>query len=205
MRVGDNLTRSAALRCALVLAVALSGGTGPGQAIAQDGPAPVTSALLTLDQDRLFAESAFGKASLERERAATRALEEENNRIDADLNREEQDLTARRKTLPVAEFAPLAAAFDEKVERIRTEQDTKARDLTSARDVDRTVFLRAVVPVLGELLSAKGAVAIIDKSTVVLSLTAIDITDEAIARVDSVFAASDGLPEGSGDEPPGAP
>ena len=195
MRVGDNLTRGAALRCVLVVAVAVWGSASPRLVMAQDAPAPMTSALLTLDQERLFAESVFGKASLERERAATQALEEENSRIDADLNVEEQDLTVRRKTMPAAEFAPLAAAFDAKVERIRTEQDTKARDLTRARDEDRAAFLRAVVPVLGELMASKGAVAVLDKATVVLSLTAIDITDEAIAEVDAVFAAGETLPE----------
>jgi len=195
MRVGDSLTRRAALRCALVVGLALSGSASPRLVIAQDAPAPVASAVLTLDQERLFAESAFGKASLERERVATQALAEENSRIEADLNLEEQDLTVRRKALPAAEFAPLAAAFDAKVERIRTEQDAKARDLTRARDEDRTAFLRAVVPVLGELLASKGAVAILDKAAVVLSLTAIDITDEAIAEVDAAFAAGETLPE----------
>lgn len=144
--------------------------------------------VLTLDQDRLFAESAFGRASLARERAAARALEEENARIEADLIAEEQDLTTRRATLPAEEFATLATAFDEKVERIRKEQDAKARDLSRGRDEDRQAFLRAVVPVLGELLGEKKAAAILDKSTVILSLTAIDITEEAIARVDAVLA-----------------
>jgi Skp family chaperone for outer membrane proteins len=59
--------------------------------------------------------------------------------------------------------------------------------LTQNRDVERRAFFRAVAPVLGEILGEKGAAAILDKSTVVLSLTAIDITDEAIARIDAVL------------------
>lgn len=153
--------------------------------------------LLTLDQERLFAESAFGKASLARELAATQVLETENKQIEAGLITEEQDLTTRRPSLPADEFGNLAAAFDAKVERIRDEQDAKARELARARDVDRQAFLQAVVPVLGQLMADKGAIAILEKSSVILSLTAIEVTDEAIIRVDAVLA--------NGTPPPASP
>lgn len=154
------------------------------QAGAQDVPAP----LLTLDQDRFFLESDFGKAAIARERAATVALEQENKRIEAELVAEEQALTADRKTLPAEEFAAKAAAFDEKVERIRAEQDAKVARLTDGRDEDRKAFLKAAVPVLGELLGQKQATAILDKNLVILSLSAVDVTDEAIALVNEALA-----------------
>lgn len=164
-----------------------------GPARAQEVSVP----LLTLDQDRLFVESAFGRASLAREREATRGLEAENARIEAELIAEEQDLTDRRATLPADEFAALAAAFDQKVERIRTEQDAKVRELARAREEDRRAFLLAVGPLLAEMMEEKGAVAIIDKQTLILSLSAIDITDEAIAKFDATI--------GPGAVPPGTP
>lgn len=151
---------------------------------AQDVP----PAILTLDQDRFFIESAFGKAALERERVATAALERENKRIETELVNEEQALTDLRETLTPEEFSAKAKAFDEKVERIRSEQDAKARVLTEARETDRKQFLNIAVPILGELLGEKKAVAIIDKSMVILSLSAIDVTDAAIAKVDAAMA-----------------
>lgn len=154
-----------------------------GQVQAQDAVAP----LLTLDQDQFFLQSDFGKAAIERERAATAALEQENKRIEAGLVAEEQALTADRKTLPAAEFAAKAEAFDQKVESIRTEQDAKARKLTETRDADRKAFLKAAVPVLGELLGQKKATAILDKNLVILSLSAVDVTDEAIAMVNKAL------------------
>jgi Skp family chaperone for outer membrane proteins len=160
---------------------------------AQDAPPPGVP-ILTLDQERLFLESAFGSASLERERAATQALEAENKRIEAELVAEEQELTRKRATMSAEEFAALADAFDAKVERIRNEQDAKALELTRARDRDRQEFLRAAVPVLGELLGELGAAVIVDKATVILSLSAIDITDEAIAKVDAALGANGPLP-----------
>jgi len=155
---------------------------GPVQA--QDIAAP----LLILDQDRFFLESDFGKAAVERERAATATLEQENKRIEAELVAEEQALTEDRKTLPPKEFSAKAEAFDQKVERIRSEQDAKARKLTGTRDDDRKAFLQAAVPVLGELLGQKKATAILDKNLVIVSLTAVDVTDEAIAAVNEALA-----------------
>ncbi len=186
MRAGGGLRHMAGALGLWLLVVGLGAGLG----MAQDAPVTPSAAntiILTVNQDRLFTESAFGKASLDRERAETAALDAENKQIEAALIAEEQGLTTRRATLPAAEFAALAAAFDAKVERIRAEQDTKLRDLTRLRDEERQAFLRAIVPVLGEMMGERGAVAILAKSTVIVSLTAIDVTDAAIARVDAVL------------------
>lgn len=157
---------------------------------AQQTPSPI----LTLDQDRFFLESDFGKAALERERKATAALEQENKRIEAELVAEEQALTEQRKTLSPADFTAKADAFDAKVERIRSEQDAKAQVLTESRDKDRKEFLKVAVPVLGGLLGDKQAVAIIDKNQVIVALSAIDITDEAIAKVNAELAKTKPAP-----------
>lgn len=160
------------------------------QAQAQEAPAP----LLTLDQDRFFLESEFGRAAVERERTQTAALEQENKRIEAELVAEEQELTNLRKTLTAEDFSARAAAFDEKVERIRTEQDAKARSLVEQRDRERQEFLRLAAPVLGELLGERKATAILDKELVIVALSAVDVTDEAIAKLDAALAASPAAP-----------
>lgn len=164
-----------AAACALVLAV-------PAQA--QEPPTP----LLTLDQDRFFLDSDFGRAVIERERAETVALEQENKRIEAELVAEEQALTEQRQTLSAEEFTARATAFDEKVEKIRAEQDAKARALVEKRDRERQEFLKLAAPVLGELLGERQATAILDKGLVIVALSAVDITDEAIAKLNAALA-----------------
>jgi Skp family chaperone for outer membrane proteins len=176
MGAGRTAMRAFALSLALF---------GAGPLVAQDAGLVI----LTLDQERLFLESDFGRAAAGREEIALRALEVENKRIEAELVAEEQSLTELRKTLSAEEFARRATEFDQKVERIRTEQDQKARDLTRNRDAERQEFLRLAVPVLGELMGDKGAVAIIDKAALILSLSSVDVTDEAIARVNAAQAA----------------
>lgn len=155
----------------------------------ETAPDPVGSAIVVVDRERLFADSAFGRASIAFEEAATKALEAENTRIQAELVAEEQELTILRKTLSAEEFSKRAEAFDQKVERIRAEQDAKARDLTKARDEDGKAFLVAVAPVLEKILTRSGAMVLLDKGVVILAETSIDVTDEAIAEVDQVLAA----------------
>ena len=183
----------------MALAVTVTVTAVTGAAVAQETP---STPILTIDQNRLFLESEFGKAVIQRETAAAAALAAENQKIEAGLVAEEQDLTDRRATLPAAEFAALAAAFDQKVVRIRSEQDAKARELTRSRDGDRQAFLRAAGPVLGDLLVERKAVAIFDSSALILSLSVIDVTDDAIARVDEALRA--GVPE-EGVDPAAAP
>ena len=168
---------------------------GPG--LAQSEPAPLQAAtpmlqsspVLTLDQERLFLASAYGARVMREIEAASRALAAENREIEAQLEAEEKDLTNRRATLTAAGFRPLADAFDAKVVEIRRVQDEKLATLNGRRDLERQVFYLAVAPVLGDLVREAGAVAILDARAVFLSADRIDITDEAIARIDQLLGA----------------
>ena len=187
------------VRFAVLLAALLAVGIGAANAQQGGAPAPVTpelsggpSALLVVDQDRLYGDSQFGAASQRLREADEQALEEENRRIEAALEAEERGLTDQRATLPVAEFRALAAAFDARVEDIRSAQDGKARNITRRRDDDRKQFFATAVPVLADLMGDLGAVALIDTSVVLLSLDRINITDAAIARIDAMLGEGNG-------------
>lgn len=162
---------------------------------AQEVPqAPV----LMVDRNRLFAESAFGRAAEARYQAESQALIAENLRLEQALEAEERDLTDRRATLEAEAFQQLAADFDAKAEDIRTAQDAKSRAITAKREEDRQRFLQAAVPILGDILREAGAVAIFDKDMVILSLRGVDITDEAIAMIDARLGDGTALPQAGG-------
>ena len=98
-------------------------------------------------------------------------------------------------------FRPIADAFDKKVEGIRTAQDAKSRDLNRQREEDQQEFFGYAVPVLAQIMQEFGGVVLMDQSSVVLSLDRIDITSEAITRIDAVTNAAaeepaDGTPRG---------
>ena len=168
----------------------------------------IASPILTLDQERLFNGSRVAeRVSAEIERR-TEDLAAENRRIEARLVAEELELTERRGALPAEEFRALADEFDARVQDIRNAQDAKARELQRLRDEERQNFLRQISPVLAEIVRERGAVAVLDRRSVFLSAESIDITEEAIARINAAFdqtAPSDPLELSPGVEVPQEP
>jgi Skp family chaperone for outer membrane proteins len=152
---------------------------------AVQGPAMVP--VVVIDPDRLFRESAFGRASAARVSAEQAALVAENRRLEAELEAEERDLTARRATLPPEEFRALATAFDAKAEGIRKAQAEKDRAITESRQADQQRFLQVAAPELARMMSDMGAVAMLDKQVVFLSFDSIDVTDRAIVRINAAL------------------
>ena len=207
--------RRAGLRGALVAGLAaVLAGPLPAQEVE---PAPpvvsLQSAVVTLDRNRLFEETRLGQAILARIDSASNDLIAENRRLEAALEAEERLLTERRATLPTAQFRELAQEFDSRVEELRVTQEAKSRALTRQRDTEQQRFLEASAPVLADLMQDLGAVAIIDRSVVVLSFDRFDITAQAIARLDADLGDGADLvpapePEaepGQADVPPSAP
>lgn len=171
---------------ALVMALAL-----PLAGVAQE--TDLRAGILVLDQERFFSQSLFGQRVQAEIDAAGQSLAAENRGIEAELTAEEQDLDARRADMTRAEFSVLAAEFDARVERIRTEQDAKTRVLSGAAESARQQFFELAVPILLEIAAERNAAAILDRRSVLLAAGAVDITDVAIASVDETLGTG---PEG---------
>jgi Skp family chaperone for outer membrane proteins len=153
---------------------------------AQEAALPA-SQVLTVDSERLFADSQFGQRVTAEFEVASRALEAENRQIEAELIAEEKELTEKRASLAPAEFRALADAFDVKVEQIRVQQSAKSRELTQGLDVGRRDFLAAIQPVLAQIMSDTNAAIIVEQRSVFLSRLSIDVTNLAIERLDAAI------------------
>lgn len=139
--------------------------------------------VLTIDQDRLFSETRLGAEALAEIERQAQELAAENARIEAALIAEEGELTEQRATMEPAAFRELADAFDERVQTLRAEQDEKVRQLSRLRDDARASFFNEVGAILSEIVREKGALVVLDRRQVILSADRIDITDEAIQRI----------------------
>ena len=154
-----------------------------GPVASQTATIEVQSPILVIDQDRLFSETRLGAESLADIERAANALKEENQQIEETLIAEERALTEQRAVLEPSEFRALADAFDARVQRIRAEQDEKARALTRTQEEARATFFQDVADIISEIVREEGAVVVLDRRDVFLSAGRIDITDEAIKRV----------------------
>lgn len=156
------------------------------QAVAQD-IGTVVSPILTIESDRFFAESAFGQRVAREIEAEGAILAAENRKIEAELTAEEKAITNQRAGMDPNAFRVLADTFDEKVQTIRRTQDTKSRSLSQRNEADRVTFINAAGPILEILMRDAGAAVVLERRNVFLSANAIDITDEAIQRMDAAI------------------
>ena len=147
----------------------------------------VLSPVLTIDSERMFRESAFGqRVNREIEEQST-ALATENREIEAALEAEERSLTEKRATMELEDFRKLADAFDQKVQRTRSEQAAKNRALSERLEVERERFLTAAAPVLEQLMRNSDAAVILERRRVFVSSAAIEVTEQAIALLDETL------------------
>jgi Skp family chaperone for outer membrane proteins len=174
-----------ALGRALAVALMLSPMPGSAQESGGLSMGQVRSPVLTIDPERLYAESLFGQRVAVEVRADAEALDSENQRIEAALTEEERSLTLRRPTMPIDEFRAAAEDFDARVQAIRQAQDAKERSLQQALSEGQAAFLEAATPILAEIMLEAGAAVILDQRSVFLGVGAVDITDRAIAEVNA--------------------
>lgn len=166
--------------------LALVAGIAAGAATAQQTDR-LLSPILTIDQDRLFEQTRPGADLLQALESAAGVLAAENRRIELELAEEERTIAEERASMTVEEFAQRADAFDQRVQAIRAEQDEKARAFNTQREQARQEFFVEVGDILSQIVVERGAVIVLDLRDVFLSADQIDITDEAIARVNAAF------------------
>ncbi len=185
----------------LLLGVFALGMSNGMPAIAQQTPVPsgsessgIASPVLTIDSERLYRESAFGKRIAAEVEARGAELNAENRQIEAALEVEERELTELRATLEPEAFRDLADAFDQKVQDTRAAQAAKGREIAGDLEVARESFLSAARPVLEQLMREAGAAVILERGLVFVSVSAVDITDQAIAQIDDRLGTGENDP-----------
>lgn len=150
-----------------------------------DAASMAKALILTVDQDRLFAESDWGKRTQRVLEEEGGKIEAENERLAAQLSTEEATLTEQRGTMDPAEFRKQAEAFDTRATEVRRQRAQVVQDLNAWAEADRTAFYRAALPLMTEMMQERGAVAVLDRRTVFVSMDAIDMTQDLIRRLNA--------------------
>lgn len=170
----------------------------PAQPQAPAAQLRIAQPVLVIDIEKVFAATVAGKALTQGLQAKLKALVAENRRIEAELVAEEKALTEKRKTMSPKAFRKLADAFDAKVQKIRAQQDAKQKALQDERTAERQNFVDNIAPLLSTIARERGALVILERRSVLLSADAIDITEEAIARINEALDRAEKLHLGQG-------
>ena len=143
--------------------------------------------LRSIDEERLFRESQFGRRVLGAIDAASRALEEENAALLAELTAREEELTELRDTLDAEEFRAQAEAFDQRAEMIRQGQAQKLARFSQFEESERRRFFAQTEDVLRQVLEEEGAQILIASGAVIVGVPEMDMTDATIAAIDAAL------------------
>lgn len=176
----------AAKFAALAMALGLLA-SAPATVFAQGQPHAEPTRILVLDTERLFVDSAPGRAFLDRYNDERETLIARNRSIEEELRQEEQELTQKRQQLSADAFRKLADAFDEKVREIREESEQASRDLELRREQAPFLLLRQAESVLFDIMRETGGAVILDARQVLVRSDAVDITERAIERVNEAM------------------
>lgn len=141
--------------------------------------------LRSVDEERLFRDSQFGQRVLAEIDAASRALEDENAQLLAELTAREEELTELRDTMDPDAFRAEAEAFDQRAEEIRQSQAQKLARFSQFEESERRRFFSQTGPVLQQVLEAEGAQILIAAGAVIIGAADMDMTEQAIAAIDA--------------------
>jgi Skp family chaperone for outer membrane proteins len=159
---------------------------------AQDLSAPRAEVVI-VDPNRLFAETLFGQHISQALEAEAVELSANNRRLEEELRAEEKELTEKRPSMAPVDFRDAAEAFDKKVQAIRRERQDRARALEDKRSSAEQRFLATAQGVLVELMNERGANVLLDMRAVILRDSAIDITNDAVRKIDEAIGRGEML------------
>lgn len=155
---------------------------------------PVSKQVLpvaTINQEKLFSNSLYGKSFNEKLQDDANILSLENRRIEKELSDEEISLTQKRKELPNEDFRKLADIFNKKVESIRRDQSLKSAELNATNTQIRKRFFIQVQPIIVQLMQERGIQFILNEQSIFMSANSGDITQAAVERIDQVLIVPD--------------
>lgn len=151
--------------------------------------------VLVIDTQRMINFSSLGQEVSAQLASQEEALRLENQQISDALAKEEQEITEQRDNLSPEAFTALADAFDKKTQRLRAEQAEKLLALSQRREQMANDLLQVAMPVLKDIMREAEAQALIDVQYVILAAEHLNITDEAIERIDFSLQNSTAAPE----------
>lgn len=168
----------------VALAGALAAWAAPAAAQQATGAPPAT--ILVIAIERVLEESVAAQNIRGQIEAARSVLRDEAAGTDQALKAEEEELVALKQTLDEDAFEVRVRAFEDRVREARRGAQEKGAALQAAIAAARSDLRRRLTPVLVAIMRDKGATVLLDETQVVLSARELDVTDEAIARLNVV-------------------
>jgi Skp family chaperone for outer membrane proteins len=172
-----------------LLALAWAGPAAPQEEATPEGTAPELATpelvALVVDFSAVVRQSAAAKGIQQQIDTLREAFQEEFGRIETELRAEEQRLTEERSTLATEQFVQRRRAFEQRVTEAQRRAQGRRAALDGALSTAMGRVREELLGVVAEIAAEKGATLVLDKSQVVLSARDLDVTEDALGRLDA--------------------
>jgi outer membrane protein len=162
---------------------------GAGQAAAQtqgpQNPGPVIPGVCVFHNDRLLAQSTVGMSVRDGMRRLTDEVVGELQPYAQAIQTEIAALQAGQGTIPAAEFAQREQALQQRIQEGQQLEQVRQQELSYTLDQQRQLIAQAVDPILVALYQERGCGLLLAREAVIEFNPAMDITDEAIRRLNA--------------------
>jgi Skp family chaperone for outer membrane proteins len=187
-----RMMTKAALVLAAVLMVVSPVKSTLAQEAAPAAPAPAASipvAIGIVNVQQVVSKSTAGQ-SLKKQADARRKQNQADLLAEEKKLRAENDqLNAQRASLSPADFAAKQQAFQQKLNAWRQGAEQKQKAFESAYNKAQKTIFETLQKVIGEIAVQKRLTLVLNKSVVIVSAQAWDISDSALAQLNKVLPA----------------
>lgn len=175
------------LGVAFATAAGLAAGASVSPARAQQSDkAPV---ILILDQAQVIAQSKAGQSLAPQ---LKKLQEDANTELNAEiekLNKEGEDLEKQKDLMAQDVWVEKAKQFTAKQNNLPTLRDVKVRELQLSEQQALSKIDEAMKPILKQIVEARGATLMLDRSAVMYASADTNITAEVVAALDKVLTS----------------
>ena len=147
------------------------------------------SNVLILNIEKLFADSKAGKSMISQVQKKQEAIKSQRDKAQKNLSDKVQKLDSQKTMM--APDALQAKADELKLEEIAKNQELQQelRKIDAGLAAARAEILKSLSPILKDIMNEKGAIAILERSAVLIGSPDVDITDTATKRLDGVLSS----------------
>lgn len=174
---------SAGLLAAALSLIAATLSAAPAQQGASSNKAP-TAAILLVDSQEILRDALAAKDIRRQIDTFRTRFQTEINQQEEGLRKDEAELKRQRAVLSPDAFEDKRRAFEEKVTNVQRGIQERNQRLERALGQATDSLRRSLAPIFADIMKERGANLLLDQNQVLVGAVEMDVTKEAIRRLD---------------------
>ena len=173
----------------LLVAVVIAAGAMIGKVTPVTAAEPPSASIIVIDSQQIRRDSLAGKDILRQIDDIRSAVQADIQKQEQQLRAEEDELKRQRAILTPEAFDQKRQAWEQKVMEVQRKVQEKNAALEMALQKANGELQRAIMPILQKTLETKNATFMVDKSQIILMAPnkGLDVTTDVIEKLDSVL------------------